>query len=481
MTTPLPPTAHARGRLLRTLLVRTNVVRATFERPVRAVGVGHPRDAISRERWTLSGGAGFVPTVAQVSSRADRAFRQVSVARALPSWPHGALQDQAACVLEDGRVLVCGGQQYDAVASSAVFDPFVGTWTTTDDMPGERAQHAAVLLPDGRVLVCGGVTPFGQTSPRCYLFDPRSGAWTKAASLPTNIHGGRPKGLRMHDGRVLLVGGRTASNAATTSAVHAYDPRADRWQTLRSMTMRRDGLGLAELPDGRVLAVGGVGGINEGDIALSACEAYDPMTGAWSSVGGMGAARALAGVVEVSDGRVLAVGGAPRLDGATPLASLEVFDPDTNAWTSAGTLLEAAASPMACELHDGRIAIVGGWDGNIATGRAYTWTPATSDLLQLPLATDAGGQPGRVFGVLARLPSGELLLLGGLSHFGSESWIADPFMLRGLSTTPSWDAAAFTSITSDPGAREVDITLLGALSAGGVYELRAGIEVEEAP
>jgi len=77
---------------------------------------------------------------------------------------------QTATLLPDGRVLVAGGQNYGSYfASSEVYDPATGVWSTTGSMNTARSLHTATLLPDGRVLVvgviahqsrqCGGVRP----------------------------------------------------------------------------------------------------------------------------------------------------------------------------------------------------------------------------------------------------------------------------------------------------------------------------------
>ncbi len=68
---------------------------------------------------------------------------------------------QTATVLPDGRVLVAGGRHFDgniygAVATIEVYRPSTGTWNATDTMSTARAFHTATLLNDGRVLVCGG-------------------------------------------------------------------------------------------------------------------------------------------------------------------------------------------------------------------------------------------------------------------------------------------------------------------------------------
>jgi N-acetylneuraminic acid mutarotase len=64
--------------------------------------------------------------------------------------------------LPDGRLLVAGGRSFDgdvpaaSVATAEVYDPYLGTWSCAGSMSSARAFHTATVLNDGRVLVCGG-------------------------------------------------------------------------------------------------------------------------------------------------------------------------------------------------------------------------------------------------------------------------------------------------------------------------------------
>ena len=59
--------------------------------------------------------------------------------------------------LGDGRVLVAGGWDGEAVTAAAeVYDPVTGGWTPAPPMPGTRADAVEVSLLDGSVLLLGG-------------------------------------------------------------------------------------------------------------------------------------------------------------------------------------------------------------------------------------------------------------------------------------------------------------------------------------
>jgi N-acetylneuraminic acid mutarotase len=70
--------------------------------------------------------------------------------------------NHAAALLNENAVIVSGGTSGESgdisVASSEVFDNRAATWTTVGAMGTPRTGHTATALEDGRVLVAGGET-----------------------------------------------------------------------------------------------------------------------------------------------------------------------------------------------------------------------------------------------------------------------------------------------------------------------------------
>ena len=65
------------------------------------------------------------------------------------------------------------------------------------------------------------------------------------------------------------------------------------------------------------------------------------------------------------DGRVLVVGGAGP---ASTISEAEIYDPVTNRWSSAGSLMMARTDHSAEIMSDGRVIVAGGWGNDGSAG-----------------------------------------------------------------------------------------------------------------
>ena len=68
-----------------------------------------------------------------------------------------SVEGTRATLLEDGRVLIVGGDNLNGMVSQAeIFDPVSQTSSLVADSITARTDHTATRLSDGRVLVMGG-------------------------------------------------------------------------------------------------------------------------------------------------------------------------------------------------------------------------------------------------------------------------------------------------------------------------------------
>lgn len=312
-----------------------------------------------------------------------------------------ARANAAAFTLDDGRVLVTGGQAgygRGVTASTELFDPKTESWMPGPSMSAPRYNHRVARLRDGRFLVVGGTAEGHRSLSECELFDPRDGTWKPTGSLR---QARAIFGIAMlPDGRVLVAGG-FASNR-TLDSVEIYDPATGAWSPgPRMSTRRQDGVLLVALRDGRVLAAGGM---HIPDTVLRTAEVYDPATNLWRRVGSMAGPRAQGTLVALPDGRVLAAGGSAHADSRPP-ESAELFEPATGRWTAVD-----APSPglvISTAWLGGRPALLGGYRGG-SLSRVEAFDAKTGSWEPLPSL-----RAPRLYAAVAPLKDGRWLVAGG--------------------------------------------------------------------
>jgi hypothetical protein len=98
----------------------------------------------------------------------DPAFGIFTTAK---STTTGYVDDHTATLLSDGTVLLTGGgwgENTPVIVYSAdaeIYDPAKGTFGSTGSLPANRWGHTATLLDDGRVLIAGGNSFVGSVAP----------------------------------------------------------------------------------------------------------------------------------------------------------------------------------------------------------------------------------------------------------------------------------------------------------------------------
>lgn len=187
------------------------------------------------------------------------------------------------------------------------------------------------LAPNGSVFYSGPeqATRFLDTS--------GSGAWTAG---PSRKFGYRDAGTAvMYDeGKVLTVGGGggSATGAAPTATAEVIDLVAGTgWRYTNPMAFGRRHVNATLLPDGKVLVTGGTGtpGFNDARGSVLAAEVWDPETEAWTTLASMSVRRLYhSTALLLPDGRVLSAGGGrPAGTGLNPADTnhpdAELFSP----------------------------------------------------------------------------------------------------------------------------------------------------------
>ncbi len=261
--------------------------------------------------------------------------------------------------LQDGTVLIAGGFTSDRsyLDSVEVFDPSSNKFSAAQRMNVRRSSHSATLLRDGRVLIAGGYN--GNYLDSAELYDPRTKRFTVAPKLVTARSG--HTAVMLDDGRVLLAGG-TGTGWTFLADAEIFDPSINTFSGTGRMTAERESHTATVLKDGRVMIAGGHRGRRQAITIYSSIEIFDPKSGRFSSAGEMTIKRHKHDAVLLNDGQVLVIGGANERDGGGIYSSVEVIDPSNNRATKIGDLLEPRYKLPGTSilLNNGKVFIAGG-------------------------------------------------------------------------------------------------------------------------
>jgi len=385
--------------------------------------------------------------------------------------PPGAEEEEYSWARSD-RIVVSGGNNGDVLSACELFDPKSSTWTTAAPMTVARYGHSAVGLADGRVLAVGGMlTGFTSTE----IFDPVSGAWSNSASTQLPWRDGFRAAL-LPDGTVLVCGGFGSGNLLGSSAFELFRPAVGTWGQVGAMNTGRAHHALTVLPDGGLLATGGIFGfsttascevfradllewkpapamanprwfhaatlLRDGRVLVSGggegvpidgCEIYDPVSRTWSATGTMKRRRLGHSATVLLDGRVLVAGGIGFINGANAgEATCEIYNPGTGTWEFSKPLPGAWAYHSAVLLPDGDVLVLAGDSGGSPEADCFRFTPQLQQWTEeKPLLQE------RYFYTATTLSDGRILVTGGNDGGGAFSGceLRDP-------KTGAWSLAA---------------------------------------
>ena len=321
-------------------------------------------------------------------------------------------QQHTATLLDNGNVLVSGGQNSSgSLASAELYNPKTGKFSAAQSMIAARYAHTATLLPNGEVLIAGGANTSGTLS-EAELYNPKTGKFTATGSMtaPRYDH----TATLLPDGKVLIAGGYSPTTAVATAEL--YNPKTGMFTATGSMTIARASHTATRLEGGKILIAGGFTdptAVLSPDIANTE-EVYNQATGVFTAYGTMLQARQGHTATLLTQGAVLLTGGEgygePDKNNVTytNLPNAELFGDKT-----AGTLGEMNAPRInhtATLLPDGKVLVAGGAGDD-------TKTPAQLYLPAFGTFTDAAEMSTtRHLHTATLLDNGKVLIVGGANN-----------------------------------------------------------------
>jgi hypothetical protein len=297
----------------------------------------------------------------------------------------------------DAGARVCGGHVSDSTYDAEV--PLLGTAHACEHLEARAADPVGALGEHGH-----DASAADSPSQATESADPAiAGSWSVPFKPTTTAIG--IASVLLHTGKVLLIGG-VNSGSPNTSA-YLFDPATLSGRDVRAPAPVYCG-SVTQLSDGRVLSVGGVNGNPHGiaDVFL-----FDTATETWVRQPGTPLGRYYPTSTRLPSGRVLIAAGT-QSDGVTKNPKIELYTPPA----------PGAAS--------GSIAVVGPdhattfypkqWvmpDGNllqVTDNRAYRFDPALRTWTALGVVPESSTASGGL--MVAGPPSGsnEVMVVGGL-------------------------------------------------------------------
>jgi N-acetylneuraminic acid mutarotase len=280
------------------------------------------------------------------------------------TWTNGAsmptARTEVAGAVLDGKIYVIGGydESGETIDIVQVYDPRADNWSKVSSLP-EPVDHAAAATYDGKLFVVGGYLNFeGARTPtnKSLMYDPSTDRWKEIKSMPSSR--GALTANFIND-TLFAVGGQDSSRK-TVNTNEAYDWKKNKWTEREPMPTRRHHLASAVV-DGKLYVIGGRQTDKSPDVNIGTNEVYDPKLDKWTSLKSMPTKRS--GLAAAALGNNIYVfGGEHPFKDDEPLRTFnntEIYHIKTGKWT-AGSPLPTARHGLTAEEVNGTIYVIGG-------------------------------------------------------------------------------------------------------------------------
>jgi len=322
----------------------------------------------------------------------------------------------SATLLPNGMVLIAGGMRrnQDFYKSAELYDPATGRFQRTGEMSVGRVGQTAVLLGNGKVLVAGGWIGHSCTD-SAEVYDPATARFTMLAAKMTSCRGDA-RATVLGNGDVLITGGADHDSPGGAASAEVFRVADMSFHAVHPMHFARVSHTATLLHDGRVLIVGG-----RGDQVNATAELYDPKSQRFTDTGKLATARYKHTAGLLPDGHVLVAGGSDERDWRGNLDTVEIYDPQTGQFSPASSLSDSRFKlpEEAVSVEAGRLLVAGG------SKQVEVFDPAAGKF-----SAARGEISDRWhFMTETRLRDGSVLLAGGYANDDratSQTWVYRP-------------------------------------------------------
>jgi N-acetylneuraminic acid mutarotase len=240
-----------------------------------------------------------------------------------------------------GQIYVFGQDAHGNPLTYA-YDPNTDSWNAKAPMPTSRTNFGLVACGD-LIYAIGGVTGYNANGLAAStgvneVYDPVSNTWSAKSSMPTN----RSEVMAATvDGKIYVMGGRTAGADSTVNVTDIYDPATDSWTTGASM-LYPVVLAAVAVVDTNIYVLNGQDEyyhsgsiVPNNNINININQIYDIATNSWS-IGQSPAVdtRVAAGVSTTgvyASKRVYVIGGLDSSDSSS--VANQIYNPETLSWS----------------------------------------------------------------------------------------------------------------------------------------------------
>ncbi len=204
----------------------------------------------------------------------------------------GVAVDGDTVYVAGGYVGKAGGGQVFGTKNVWRYAPATSAWTPMPPLPAARGGGQLVKLGGALHFFGGSDLNRADRAEHWRLALDGGTAWTSAAPLPVAVN---HHGAAVLDGKIYSIGGQKGqdSSAVAQASVYVWNPSSGAWTAAKSLPKARSHVMMSSfVVNGRLLVAGGDSVPNR---AVSDVTVYDPTTATWTSLTPLPAAR-MAGV-----------------------------------------------------------------------------------------------------------------------------------------------------------------------------------------